>query len=59
MNMAGNVGAGLFPFAVGYMVSKTGNWNLTLMLFAALYAGSGVCWALLNPKGTLFPEEKR
>jgi sugar phosphate permease len=57
MNMAGNVGAGLFPFAVGYLVAETGNWNLALVLFAALYAGSGLCWVLLNPKGTLFAEE--
>lgn len=56
MNMAGNVGAGLFPFAVGHIVTQTGNWNLALLLFAALYAGSGICWALLNPKGTLFEE---
>jgi MFS family permease len=56
MNMAGNVGAGLFPFAVGVLVSQTGNWSLALLLFAALYAGSGICWALLNPKGTLFQE---
>jgi MFS family permease len=58
MNMAGNVGAGLFPFAVGYLVTETGNWNLTLVLLAVLYAGSGVCWALLNPKGPLFDEGK-
>ena len=58
MNMAGNVGAGLFPFAVGYLVAETGNWNLALLLFAVLFAGSGVCWALLNPKGPLFDEGK-
>ena len=58
MNMAGNIGAGLFPFAVGYLVEKTGNWGLALLLFATLYAGSGVCWLFLNPKGTLFDEEK-
>jgi len=56
MNMAGNVGAGLFPFAVGKIVGATGDWNLTLLLFAGLFAGSAVCWALLNPKGTLFEE---
>ncbi|HVK08095.1 MAG TPA: MFS transporter [Gemmataceae bacterium] len=56
MNMAGNIGAGFFPFAVGQIVGLTGNWNLAILLFAALYVGSGVCWALLNPKGTLFEE---
>jgi nitrate/nitrite transporter NarK len=57
MNMAGNVGAGLFPYAVRYLVKTTGNWNYTLPLFAALFAGAAVCWAFLNPKGTLFDEE--
>jgi len=57
MNMSGNIGAGLFPFAVGIMVEETGNWDLALLLFAIMYAGSGVCWLFLNPKGTLFDEE--
>jgi MFS family permease len=57
MNMAGNIGAGVFPFAVGMLVGGTGNWNLTLLLFAGLFAGSAACWAFLNPKGTLFPED--
>ncbi|MBP3960387.1 MFS transporter [Gemmata sp. G18] len=56
MNMAGNIGAGLFPFVVGQLVGGTGNWNLTLLLFAGMFAGSAVCWTLLNPKGTLFEE---
>jgi MFS family permease len=56
MNMCGNVGAGLFPFVVGWLVTTTGNWNLALLLFAGLFFGSGVCWAVLNPRGTLFEE---
>jgi sugar phosphate permease len=56
MNMAGNVGAGMFPFAVGQLVGATGDWNLTILLFSGLFAGSGVCWLLLNPTGTLFEE---
>jgi MFS family permease len=54
MNMSGNVGAALFPLAVGWIVAETGNWNLALLLFASLYAVGAVCWAVLNPKGTLF-----
>lgn len=56
MNMAGNVGAGLFPFAVGSVVGQTGDWNLTLLLFAGMFAGSTLCWLLLNPKAVLFEE---
>jgi MFS family permease len=57
MNMCGNIGAGVFPFAVGQLVGHTGNWNLTLLLFAGLFGGSALCWLGLNPKGTLFDEE--
>lgn len=56
MNMCGNIGAGLFPWIVGRMVHATGNWELALLLFAGLFAVDAVCWALLNPKGTLFDE---
>lgn len=56
MNMAGNVGAGVFPFAVGQLVGATGDWNLTILLFSGLFAGSAVCWLFLNPTGTLFEE---
>jgi nitrate/nitrite transporter NarK len=56
MNMAGNVGAGLFPFAVGWLVEGIGNWDLTLLLFAGMFVGSTVCWAFLNPKTALFEE---
>jgi nitrate/nitrite transporter NarK len=56
MNMAGNVGAGVFPFALGKIADTTGNWNLAMVLFAGLFACSAVCWLLLNPKGTVFEE---
>src|SRR5262249_5608684 len=59
MNMAGSVGAGLFPFVVGALATLTGSWKYTLPLYAAMYAASGVCWLFLNPKGTLFAEEPR
>lgn len=57
MNMAGNVGAGIFPFVVGKLADTTGNWELTLLLFAGLYATSGVCWMFLNPTSTLFEDQ--
>lgn len=54
MNMFGNIGAALFPLTAGWLVASTGNWNLILFLFAGVMAIDAVCWALLNPKGTLF-----
>lgn len=56
MNMCGNLGAGFFPFAVGQIVGATADWNLAFLLFAGLFAGSGVCWALLDPRRTLYEE---
>ncbi|MDA1162450.1 MAG: MFS transporter [Planctomycetota bacterium] len=57
MNMCGNLGAALFPVTAGWLVARTGNWNLILFLFAGIMAIDAVCWALLNPQGTLFGDE--
>jgi len=54
MNMCGNFGAALFPITAGWLVEQTGNWNLMLFLFAGIMAVDAVCWAFLNPRGTLF-----
>lgn len=56
MNMCGNFGATLFPLAIGWLVERTGNWDLVLFIFAGIFAVDAVCWALLNPKGPLFEE---
>jgi MFS family permease len=57
MNMFGNIGAALFPLTAGWLVAKTQNWNLILILFAGVMAIDAVCWSLLNPRGTLFGDE--
>jgi MFS family permease len=56
MNMCGNFGTMLFPVTIGWIRSTTGNWDLALFIFAGIFAVDAVCWALLNPKGPLFPE---
>ncbi|MCE9567568.1 MAG: MFS transporter [Planctomycetes bacterium] len=53
MNMSGNLGATLFPIAVGWLGSR-GRWDLALLLFDAMILLAAICWAMLNPKGTLF-----
>jgi len=57
MNMFGNFGAALFPLTAGWLVAQTGNWNLILFLFAGVMAIDAVCWAMLNPQGTLFGDQ--
>jgi MFS family permease len=57
MNMCGNLGAAAFPITAGWLVHRTGDWNLLLMLFAGIMAVDAICWALLNPRGTLFGDE--
>jgi MFS family permease len=56
MNMCGNVGAALFPLLVGWFVAHYQRWDLVLFFFAFCFAADAVCWALLNPRGTLFEE---
>lgn len=51
MNMAGGIGAMLFPVTVGWLVSATGTWNAALFTFAGLMAIDAMLWALLNPQG--------
>jgi MFS family permease len=52
MNMAGGIGAMLFPVTVGWLVSVTGTWNAALFAFGVLMAIDAALWALLNPQGT-------
>lgn len=56
MNMAGNLGAILFPLVVPLLKEQTGNWDAVLYLFAGIYLAGGVCWLLLNPVGTIFEQ---
>jgi MFS family permease len=58
MNMCGNFGAMLFPLAIGLWVRHTDNWGAVLFVFAGIFAVDAVCWAILNPRGPLFPERE-
>ena len=55
MNMVGNVGAAVCPVVVERFVHVAGSWDATLFLFAGIYLGAAVCWALLDPEGTIIP----
>jgi MFS family permease len=49
MNFWGNVGGGLGPLMIGYMLSWTGNWNLTFYVSAAIYLAGTLFWLALDP----------
>jgi ACS family glucarate transporter-like MFS transporter len=55
MNMAGNIGAFLFPIAVPWFRAAT-SWDSVLLLFGAMYAGAALSWWLLDPRGTVFDQ---
>ena len=57
MNMCGNIGAGLFPLAIGILVKSTGRWDMILPIFAGIFAIDGLCWAMLNPSRPLFEND--
>jgi MFS family permease len=57
MNMCGNVGAALFPAAVGTLLDATGDWDIVLYLFAGVLALDAILWALLNPRHPLFQDD--
>jgi len=50
MNMSGNFAAALCPVVVGEIFAWTENWNLVLLLFAAIYLLGAVCWLFVNPQ---------
>lgn len=56
MNMCGNVGAAIFPLAIGWAVAQTGSWSIAILAFATLFALDAILWALLNPKRPLFED---
>ena len=58
MNMCGNIGAAISTYAAGAVVQRTGSWDVALFMFAAIFVVDAVCWALLNPQGTLFDDER-
>jgi ACS family glucarate transporter-like MFS transporter len=59
MNMAGNVGAILFPLVVPWLKERTGSWDAVLYTFAGVYAAAALCWVMLNPAGTIGQREPR
>ena len=49
MNMTGNFAAASTPILVGWLFEATANWNLVLLLFAAVYFVGAISWAFVDP----------
>lgn len=49
MNMTGNFAAALCPILVGTLFTWTGNWNVVLLFFAAIYLVGAACWIFIRP----------
>lgn len=56
MNMMGNLGAWAFPIAVPWLLRLSGNWDLVVGVFGALYVVGAICWLLLNPVGNILDQ---
>jgi len=53
MNMMGNLGGFLAPIAIGYVLDRTGSWNLTFYISSVVYLAGAVCWMLLDTETPL------
>ena len=52
MNMAGNLGATAFTWAVPRL-NNLGGWDATLFVFAGAHVTAALCWLPLNPNGVI------
>jgi MFS family permease len=53
MNMAGNIGAILFPVIVPRLVHVAGSWDLAFVVFVLMHLAAAVFWLLVSPNSTI------
>jgi sugar phosphate permease len=49
MNMMGNLGGFASPIVIGYVIERTGNWNITFYVTAGVYVVGALFWLILDP----------
>lgn len=49
MNTVGQVGGILSPIVLAYLVDLTNDWNIPLMVLAAVYATAALAWLAIDP----------
>lgn len=59
VNMTGNLAVAACPILVGFLFQWTANWNVVLILFAAIYLCGAICWALVDTRWVIFDRAQR
>jgi MFS family permease len=59
MNMMGNLGGFVSPIVLGYIVGRTGDWNITFYVTAGIYLFGALCWWLVDPVTPLEEQQRR
>ncbi|EAQ77070.1 MFS transporter [Blastopirellula marina] len=54
VNMTGNLAVAVCPILVGILFEQTANWNLVLILFAAIYLIGAIFWAFVDTRKGIF-----
>jgi nitrate/nitrite transporter NarK len=49
VNMAGNVGAAVFPVVAAELTTRSGSWELVLYAFCGVYVAAAVSWLCVDP----------
>jgi MFS transporter, ACS family, glucarate transporter len=55
MNTTGQIGSAICPLLVTYVLNRTGNWDMPLIVMASLFAFGALCWMLIDPQRSIFP----
>ena len=55
MNLAGNIGAMLFPILLPRFQDAYG-WNAVIVMFGGMYMAAAAMWLLLKPDGSIFEQ---
>lgn len=57
MNMAGNIGATLFPILVPWWLLYVGDWGSVLFLVGGIYLTGAFCWLCIDPTARIAAAE--
>ena len=50
MSTCGNIGGFLFPVVTGFLIQKTGNWKLPILVSGAIFLVGSMLWLRIDPR---------